>query len=378
MLKAIGIICEYNPFHNGHLYHLEYIKKNYPNHIIVLILSGFFTQRGGFSILSKKDKTEIALEAGAHLVIELPFVFSTQSSDIFARGAITILNELKVEKIVFGSECNDINLLKSLSNIKNSNEFNTLVKQYEQEGNSYPLSISKAFKELSKYEINNPNDLLALSYIDNIRSLNSSIEPISIKRTSDYHSLDTNSSIISASAIRNLLKNKENVDNFVPSYVLKYKFFNDINFFNFLKFKILSEKEFLNVYQTVDEGIENRIIKYINECNNLDELINKVKTKRYTYNRINRMFIHILCSFTKEEAKKFQTPEYIRILGFNNKGKNYLKQIKKEVNLPIISKFSSSKSDMIKLEQRVTSLYAYITNSNYLNEEEYKLFPTQK
>lgn len=374
MLKAIGIICEYNPFHNGHLYHLQYIKKNYPNHIIILILSGFFTQRGTPSILSKADKTKIALERGIDLVIELPFVFTVQGADIFAKGAISLLNELKVEKIVFGSECNDINLLKNLSKIKKTDEFNKLTKKYEKEGNNYPTAVSLAFKDICKSDISNPNDLLALSYIDAIKSLNCNIEPISIKRTNDYHSLDTNSSIISASAIRNLLENNEPIEKFVPENVLKYPMFKP-DYFNYLKFKILSEKEFLNIYSFVDEGIENRIIKNINTCKTIDELIKSVKTKRYTFNRINRMFIHILCSFTKEEASKFKNIEYIRILGLNTSGKSYLNQIKKEVNLPIISKFSSINNDMLKLEQRVTSIYAHITSNNYLNEEEYKIFP---
>lgn len=374
MLKGLGIICEYNPFHNGHLYHLQYIKQNYPNHIIILILSGFFTQRGTPSILSKADKTKIALEAGVDLVIELPFAFTVQNADIFAKGAISLLNELKVEKIVFGSECNDINLLKNLSDIKKTDKFNKLTLEYEKKGNNYPTSISKAFKDICKYDISNPNDLLALSYIDVIKNLKANIEPISIKRTNDYHSLDCSTSIISASAIRNLIENNKPIEKFVPNYVLKYKVFNP-DYFNYLKFKILSEKEFLNIYSFVDEGIENRIIKNINTCKTIDELIKKIKTKRYTFNRINRMFIHILCSFTKEEANKFKHIEYIRILGLNNKGKSYLKQIKKEVNLPIVSKFSSINNDMLKLEQRVTSIYAYITSNNYLNEEEYKVFP---
>lgn len=375
MLKSIGIICEYNPFHNGHLHHLEYIKKEYSDYTIILVLTGFFNQRGNLSVLSKYDKTKIALEMGIDLVVELPFVFSTQSADIFARGSIEILKYLNVEKIVFGSECNDIEMLKNIATIQNSNEYNDLVKEFVQMGFNYPTSISKALK-LKGYDIKDPNDLLAISYIKAINEISANIEPICIRRTSTYHSLDTNDKIISASAIRKLLNENRRIKNFVPKNVLKYHMYNNSdNYFKFLKFKILSEINSLNKFQTVDEGIENRIIKYIYDSNNTDDLIFKIKSKRYTYNRINRMFVHILCNFTKDEANKFNKIEYIRLLGFNQNGKKYLNQIKKEIDIPIISKFSSSKSKMLNLEKRVTSIYAYIFNENNLNKQEYQDFP---
>lgn len=375
MLKAIGIICEYNPFHNGHLYHLEYIKKNYSDYVIVLVLTGFFTQRGNLSILSKYDKTKIALEMGIDLVVELPFVFSTQSADIFAKGSIEILKHLNVQKLIFGSECNDIDILKKVAQIQNSNQFNCLVKEFMQKGFNYPTSIAKAIKNLSSYNINNPNDLLAISYIKAINELNAHIEPICIKRTSDYHSLNTNNNISSASAIRNLLKENKSIKNFVPENVLKYHIYSQNDYFKFLKFKILSEIHYLNRFQTVDEGIENRIIQNIYDTDNTEDLISKIKTKRYTHNRINRMFIHIMCNFTKDEANRFKSIEYIRLLGFNPNGKHYLNQIKKEINIPIISKFSSSENDMLKVEKRVTSIYAHILDNIEFNKQEYQGFP---
>ena len=136
-----------------------------------------------------------------------------------------------------------------------------------------------------------------------------------------------------------------------------------------LKYKINSDNN-LSLYQTVDEGIENRITKYINSTISLDELISKIKTKRYTYNKISRMLIHILCNFTKEEANKFKEITYIRVLGFNNKGKNYLNTIKKNSTIPIITNPKNSDDEMLKLEHRVTNIYNIITDNNIKDQLE--------
>ncbi len=382
-MKSIGIICEYNPFHNGHLYHLKKIKEMFPNYTIILVMSGNFTQRGFSSIINKWDKTNIALEYGVDLVIELPFVFATQSADIFSKGAIQILNNLKVEKIVFGSECGDIDLLKNLADIQiNNKEYDNLVKKYMDEGINYPSAMSKALQHFSNYKIDSPNDLLGLSYIKEIIKEKSCIEPICIKRENNFHSMDLTNDIVSASGIRNAIKNNIDIKKYVPSityeYLKKDLFFID-KYFNLLKYKILCTKD-LSIYQTVDEGIESRINKYITSSNTLDELIEKVKTKRYTYNKLNRMFTHILCGFTKEEAKKFKNIEYIRVLGFNENGKKYLNKIKKEISLPIVTNFHSIKNDMLNLEFRTTCVYSCILkdNQNKLIESEYKNKPIIK
>ena len=345
-MNCIGIICEYNPFHNGHLYHLNKIQEMYPDHTIILVISGTFLERGDVSVINKWDKTDIALEMGIDLVIELPFAFATQSADIFGYGAISILNYMHVEKIVFGSECNDINKLKELANISESTE---------------------------------NNDILGISYIKAINKLNSNIEPVSIKRTNAYNNKETTGSISSATSIRENIKKKKDISKFIPDYVNKYiknVFIDD--YFDLLRYKIITSKD-LSIYQTVDEGIENRIKKYIFEVNSLEELINKVKTKRYTYNKLKRMFVHILCDFTKEEANKFKEIRYIRVLGFNKKGRNYLNKIKKEIEIPIITNYSDIKDDMLELEFRVSSIYASIfKEKNYLSELEYKHKPVIK
>ena len=372
MLDAVGIICEYNPFHNGHAYHLNKIKEMFPNSTIILVMSGYFTQRGDISILSKKEKTKIALQMGIDIVVELPFAFATQSADIFASGAIQILNNFKVNKVVFGSECNDIKKLKKLADIQSTNKFNNLVKSYLNNGINYPTATSKALKEISNIHIKEPNDLLAISYIKCIKRINNKIEPITIKRTNDFHSLDINNSIISATAIRDLLSKSKDISNYVPKEVLtsniKYICLND--YFDLIKYNILLNNNFNNI-QTVDEGIEYRILKNINSCKNVYELIEKVKTKRYTYNRIKRMLVHILCSFTKDEAHMCKNISYIRLLGFNKKGQNYLSKIKKESKVPIITKLSTN-NDQLNIDKRVMNIYNLKSNNH---DNEYKDFP---
>ena len=364
-MKSVGIICEYNPFHNGHLYHINKIKDMFPEYNIILVLSSSFTERGEISILNKFDKTKIALEYGVDLVVELPFPFATQSADIFAKGAISILNHLKCEYLVFGSESNNVDDLIMLANTQLDKNYDKLVKEYLDSGINYPTAMSKALKKLTNIEIKNPNDLLGLSYVKEIIKNNYTIKPITIQRTNKYHDLKIKGNIISASAIRNLISNKKNIKKYVPT--LTYKLINKNNFsenlFNFLKYKIISTKD-LSIYQTVDEGIENRINKYITTSNSLDELIKNIKTKRYTYNKISRMFIHILCNFTKEEANKFNNISYIRVLGFNNKGKLYLSKVKKEIDIPIITNPKSYDDKMLYLEHRITNIYNLITDNN--------------
>ena len=361
---SVGIICEYNPFHNGHLYHLNKVKELFKNDTIILVLSGNFTQRGDLSIIEKYDKAYISLLYGVDLVIELPYSFATQSSDYFAKGSIEILNHLKCKNIVFGSESNDIDLLNNLVDIQlNNKEYEKLVKEEIDKGENYPTAMSKALKEITNKTIKEPNDLLALSYIKEIKKNNYDINPISIKRTNDYNSLELSSNITSARSIREALKNNKEIKNYIPNNVLDKIVNIDYNkYFNLLKYKIISEDN-LNIYNSVDEGLDNKLKKEITRSNSLDELILNIKSKRYTYNKINRMFSHILCSYTKEENNN-NIVKYIRVLGFSTKGRKYLNEIKKDINIPIITNINKNNIDLLKLELKVDNIYNLITNRN--------------
>ena len=360
-MHKIGIICEYNPFHNGHLYQIKKIKETYKDSLIIVCLSSCFMQRGEASILNKWDKTRLAIESGVDLVLELPFAFATQYQDIFAKGALTILNHLKIDTLVFGSECNDIELLNNLASIQLKDDgYNHLVKRYLDLGLNYPTSLSKALFDISGVKLDKPNDLLALAYVKEIIKNNYDIEPFSIRRTSDYHNSNLDSDIVSASTIRKLLKDGVNVNNYLPYNI--YDYLSEIDedkYFALLKYQIINNIDCLDKFQTVDEGIENRIIKYINMVNSKEELILKVKSKRYTYNKINRMFTHILTNFTKEDAKDLEI-EYLRVLGFNTRGKNYLNKIKKDIDIPIINKYIPNMYKSLDIEFRVSLIYSLI------------------
>lgn len=351
-MNIIGIIAEYNPFHNGHLYHINKIKEKYPNSLLILVINGYFTQRGTISVLSKEAKTQISLDNNIDIVLELPFIYGTQSSDIFAYNSIKLLNELKVDKIIFGSESNNIELLNKVVDIQlNNQEYNDNVKKYLDNGDNYPTAMKKSLN--IEEDINNPNDLLGISYIKAIRQINPSIKAETIKRTNDYHDIDSTNSIVSATNIRTRLNNEEDLTKYLPSSVIPYLYnVSNDSLFNLLKFKILTDKD-LSIYLDVDEGIEYRILKYINESHNFDELISNIKTKRYTYNKINRMLLHILIGLTKQDNQNSKL-DYLKILGFNNKGQEYLKSIKKDITLP-----TTPDKDSIIYKYELKSAYLY-------------------
>ncbi len=380
-MKSVGIICEYNPFHNGHLYHIEKIKEMYKDCTIICVMSGYFTQRGDVSIIDKVKKTDLALQNGVDIVVELPYVFTTESADKFAKASIEILTSLKCDYLVFGSESNNIDKLTELADIQlNNSRYNKLVKDFLDSGVNYPTALSKALLEISGYKVDKPNDILGITYIREIKKQKSNMIPKCIKRNTDYNSLELTDTITSANSIRYNLENGGDISRYVPLNVLesldKPHFNND--YFSLLKYKIMTELDNLDRYQTVDEGIENRIKKYILKAQDLNDLILKIKTKRYTYNKINRMFNHILCNFTKEEAKTFDRLEYIRVLGFNIKGQSYLGEIKKDIDLPLITNFKNIDSKLLDLELRVTATYASTLDEPEkikLIMSEYKDFP---
>ena len=372
-MKAIGLIAEYNPFHNGHMYQIKKIKEMYPDYKLILILSGNYTQRGDISIIDKWKKTEIALKAGVDLVVELPFAFATQSADYFSYGAITLLEYLKVDKLIFGSESDNIDDLKLIASTQlNNDEFDKLVKIYSKFGYNYPTALSKALEDLTSKKIDTPNDLLGVSYIKTILKYNYNIEPVIIKRINNYHEKELNKVFSSATSIREALKNNKSITREVPSFVIPYltnlHYLDD--YFKILKYKIITSYN-LEEYQTVDVGFDKLFKKYINEVNSIDELIMKVKSKKYTYNKISRMLLHILCNFKKSDDDIFKEISYIRILGFNDKGRVYLNSVKKDIDIPISSKITKNKDKMLEFEINTSKIYD-ITNNEKLYKKEFQ------
>lgn len=368
-MQIIGLIAEYNPFHNGHLYQINKIKEKYQDSIIIAVVSSSFTQRGDVSIIDKWTKTQIALDNNIDLVVELPFVYATQSSDIFAKGAIEILKRLNIDTLVFGTESTSLDQISTVADLELYNpEYNNLVKQYLKEGINYPTATNKAILALNGRKISTPNDLLALSYIKEIKKQNLHITPVNIVRTSIYHNLSSEGNISSATAIRHKNLKNEKIDNLIPYSPNLIKKISMNNYYPYLKYKILSEGIEIKKYNTLEEGIENKITKEIINANTYEELITKIKTKRYTYNKISRMLLHILTNFTKEEAQNIKI-DYIRILGFNKNGQKYLNKIKKEVKLPLITGYQKNISKTLDIELRVSKIYSLSNELNLIKKE---------
>lgn len=364
-MKSVGIIAEYNPFHNGHLYHLKKIKEKYPDYVIVLVMTGNFTERGDVAIIDKWKRCEIALKYGVDLVIELPYPFATQSADYFSYGGITLLEKLNVDKVIFGSESDNIDDLKVIAKTQLDNEdFDKLVKIYSKMGTNYPTAIAQAIYDLTGKKVETPNDLLGVSYIKTILKYNYKIVPETIKRINNYHDLEMSDDIASATAIRKTLKERNDISKQIPKEEISY--LDDLHFiedyFPIIKYKLITENN-LDKYQTVDEGIDKLLKKAIIKAKSYDELVCLVKSKRYTYNKITRMLLHILCNFTKDKAKKYNEIRYIRILGLNARGREYLNEIKKKTTLPIISKILKDKDEMLEYEIETTKIYDIYTNN---------------
>ena len=355
-MEVIGIICEFNPFHNGHVYFINEVRKKYPNDILVLALSGYFTERGEVSLLSKYDKTKLALEYNIDLVLELPALYTSNSADIFAFAAVDALNEAGVSKIVFGSESNNVEKLKLIAEKFSNKHTQEKIRRLLKEGVNYPTSLSKALNENVK-----SNDILGISYIKAINIINNKIEPITIERTNDYNDTESDDEIISATNIRNKILNKNNIDKYIPNYRgIEIKEINYFKYFELLKYKIITEKN-LDRFLGVDEGLDNKIKKEILNSHNIDELINNVKSKRYTNSRLKRMFLHILLGIEKEDIK-IKNTQY-RILGFNSIGKEYLKHLK---NPNLLYKYNNR----IRIIEIVSSLvYDKITRSHTIEDE---------
>lgn len=360
-MEVIGIICEYNPFHNGHLYHIKKIKKMYPDSLIILVLNGYFLERGEISILSKEAKTKIALAHGVDIILELPVIYGTQSADTFASISLKILNNFHVNKIIFGSESNNIEKIKEIASKQLDEKYDVLVKEYLNDGINYPTALAKALNVNFSFL---PNDLLGISYVKAIIRNNYNIDAITIKRTNNYHDTTSTNNIVSASNIREKIKNNEDISKYIPINIKD--FINNTNYGNYfklLKYKINTDN-YLDKYLDVDEGIEYRLLEYINKSKNIDEFINNIKTKRYTYNKLNRMLIHILLSFLKTDNIDI---EYIKILGFNSNGKKYLNSIKEKLE---ITTNINKDSIQYKYEIKASIIYDLINNTNTYSFEQ--------
>lgn len=344
----LGIVSEYNPFHNGHLHHLQKSKELTKTDFSVVVMSGNFVQRGDTSLVNKWVKTEMALEAGVDLVIELPTVYAISSAENFADGAVKILNSLGVvDFISFGSEIGEIAPLNDVANIlyQEPKEFSSLITAQLKSGLSYPrareIALSQFFGNSKRYSeiLNNPNNILGIEYLKSLKKHRSHITPLTIKRDySDYNNKQVKKGIASATAIRTMVQNKKNVHYVVPyeTYELLDKEINDGKIISSLS---CFEKEIIYTLRRmtlseianlpdVSEGLENKIKMAANTCNKLDDLIKNIKSKRYTQSRIQRILLYALLNISsKDISSSRRVNPYIRVLGFNKHGKRIISAI---------------------------------------------------
>ncbi|PFW26954.1 hypothetical protein COL07_18400 [Bacillus cereus] len=376
------MVVEYNPFHNGHLYHVQQTKKLTQSDIIIAVMSGPFLQRGEPALISKWYRTKMALANGVDLVVELPYIFATQKAETFANGAISILNALRVSEICFGSEDGQIeNFHNTISVQKNEEEtFNYLVKQFMDAGNSYAKATSDAFSHILTSEKNidmsQPNNILGFQYMKAILSQNSSIQAQTIKRfASHYHDETFNDQhIASATSIRKQLFSEEGsfttIEPFLPqtttSLLANYKqnygiLHNWEQYFSFFKYRLMtmSPGDLRHIYE-IEEGLEHRILSKIQNSSSFYSFMEALKTKRYTWTRLQRACTHILTNTTKEEIRSAnieQHAPYIRLLGMSQKGQTYLSKNKKKIELPILTHTKTFDHAALDIEKKANSVY---------------------
>lgn len=364
MSSVLGIVAEYNPFHNGHLYHLIESKKISNADYCIAIMSGNFTQRGEVSIVDKWSKAQMALSNGIDLVIELPTIYSVSSAENFAMGAIKILNSLQiVDFISFGSEVNNISVLDDIANVLafEPPQYKTLLSHELSRGESFPKARENALmmylNNLRRFAnvLSAPNNILGIEYLKALKKLKSNIQPITIKREGSKYSdanLPRNSKFASATSIRNFFQSSQDLSTlqkFVPESTFnileenfkKGNFVKNLSAFDkeiIFTLRKMSVEEIANL-PDVSEGLEFSIKNAVNQCNSTIELLSILKSKRYTQTRLQRILLYSILGITKKDMEMSNlTIPYVRILGFNSKGQELISTIsKKNRKLEIIS-----------------------------------------
>lgn len=345
---ATGIIAEFNPFHNGHKYLLDIASESSDG--IIAVMSGSFVQRGDIAITDKWTRAKAALNNGADLVIELPVIYSLNTAQKFAFGAVSILAATGItDKIVFGSESGNITALKKAAFLTANEPENVSLKIKEliKTGMSYPSARAQAYKEFLDIQILSvPNDILAVEYIRAALELGFECEFSAIKRKGVSHdSSEICGSVASASQIRTMIQNNSDASGFMP-YTDDFPVYSLARLDTAITAKLRTcGSEYIKTINDVSEGLENRFISAALKYDSISDICSHVKSKRYTLSRIRRIVLSSYIGLTKELASL--KPTYIRVLGMNEKGKELLKQMKKTASLPVIIKTSELKNDDI-------------------------------
>lgn len=413
-MKIVGLIAEYNPFHNGHEYHIQKAKEITGADAVVVVMSGNFVQRGAPAIMPKHLRAKVALKSGASLVLELPVCYSTGSAELFAQGAVALLDSLGcIDSLCFGSECGDIHVLTQIANVlaDEPEEYRSLLRSYLKQGLSFPASRERAVrdyldnKSLSRI-LSSPNNTLGIEYIKALIRLKSMIHPYTIlRKDSRYHAdtLEPVGNFSSATAIRKLLLfsgSSLNTDQDEPydepklssiltrledhvppecvtllerTHLIRYPVYSN-DFSLLVKYQLMKESRgTLCRYADISEDLSNRIMKHLNDYQNFDQFCDLLKTKEVTYSRISRALLHIILginsSFINQTSSEGMI-HYARMLGFR-KDQEILSLIKNKASVPLVSRLSDMDSlsdfgrQMLHLDIFSSNLYESVISSKF-------------
>ena len=381
-MKTLGIIAEYNPLHNGHLYQMEKCREMAQADNIVVIMSGNFTQRGEAAVLDKWIRSRLAVENGADLVLELPFAYAVNSAEYFARGGVRILDALGcVTHLGFGAESDSLEQLQKIAKetADESPEFQALLQQYLAEGVTYARAREKATTELlgedTAEHVQTPNNILAIEYLKQLHLCGSGIEPVMVTRKgAGYHAETPEGGFASATAIRRTLAPEERKA-FVPENVDKALAAapSQENYFQLIQSRILSSTpEQLAEVFSMSEGLENRMLDQIRRSRTLDEFVDNVKSKRYPETRIRRILCQMLVGL-----KDFDDEFYVRLLAASSRGTALLKQIKKNSAVQVITNINKVEQlpELIKYDILAGDIYNVVTGADLYKKSDYVVHP---
>lgn len=406
-MKVLGIVAEYNPFHNGHLYHLEASRALTGAGCVVAVMSGNFTQRGEPAVVDKWARAEMALQCGVDLVIELPVIYAMSSAEYFAFGAVKLLDSLGViDTLCFGSEFGLINKLEQAAAILSDEpeEYKALLKASLSSGKSFPAARQKALSEYlkSKYDkdglselLRDPNNILGIEYLKALRRLNSKIVPLTVGRVgNDYNSVELTGKISSATSIRKVLSSnpwygaRELLESCLPNPSLAIMerevevgrgpvFPPDFAQLLLSTLRRMTNDE-IKKLPYMENGLENRISQAADNSATWQELVDRICTKRYTITRVQRILFSALSGLDSESLEYFTSlggPACIRILGFNETGRKLLSEIRGKSTLPVITKTAGHKNSTaegvartLKLEAAATDQYVIACQNPYMRK----------
>lgn len=376
-MKIAGIVCEFNPFHYGHKYIIDKIKNEYNMDLVVASMSPNFVMRGEPAVFNKFKRCEHALDNGIDLVLEIPTIYTIQSADIYAYRAVELLNNAGITDLFFGAEEDNVDTLTKIASILNRCEYQEKLKYYQSLGNSFSVSSKKAIIDIDesyKDILESPNSLLGIQYINAINKINKNIKPHIIKRVESgyYDPINENTLIQSATAIRESMEN----GTFNPKY-LSYDCKNLVqvvkkDYFDFIKYKLLSStSEYIMTIQGVNEGFENSL-KKIKNVNDYDSLISSLVSKRNRETKVKRILLCIMLDIKKNEIKK-EPLTYVRVLGFNKKGQDLLKELRNSP-IPFYSYIGKNQQDDIYRELDFTKIYELISKESIIELEYRPIF----